>query len=262
MRIRWQSFIDPERHRHYFGLLEAQLRESAGPGTGFEIVGIRPPDEELHRLSERRCANHAIANAIAAESGGYDAFLLGHFQDSGLHEIRAAVNIPVLGLGETTMLHACTLGQRIGLVTIHPTFIPWHREQIVRYGLVDRVIGVTAMGSLGVEDYVRACGDEEAFARVTEEFERASAPLLAAGAEVLVPAGGLPALVLSRRPGLEIDGAAILNGVPVLARHGAAAVELRRQGLPIASRRGSFALPSERGRQEFLDSLAPAGGRG
>jgi len=245
MRIRWQSFIDPERHRHYFGLLEAQLRESAGPGTGFEIVGIRPPDEELHRLS-----------------GGYDAFLLGHFQDSGLHEIRAAVNIPVLGLGETTMLHACTLGQRIGLVTIHPTFIPWHREQIVRYGLVDRVIGVTAMGSLGVEDYVRACADEEAFARVTEEFERASAPLLAAGAEVLVPAGGLPALVLSRRPGLEIDGAAILNGVPVLARHGAAAVELRRQGLPIASRRGSFALPSERGRQQFLDSLAPAGGRG
>jgi Asp/Glu/hydantoin racemase len=259
MRIRWQSFIDPERHRHYFGLLEEQLRASAGAETSFEIVGIQPPDEELHRLSETRCANRAIANAIAAEREGYDAFLIGHFQDSGLHEARSAVDIPVLGLGETTMLYACTLGQRIGLVTIHPTFIPWHREQIVRYGLADRVIGVSAMGALGVEDYVRACVDEDAFALVREEFKRASAVLLDAGAEVLIPAGGLPALVLSRRPGLEIDGAVVLNGVPVLARHGAAAVELGGQGLPVASRRGAFALPSERCREQFVDSLAPGG---
>lgn len=261
MRIRWQSFIDPQQHAHYFALLEEQLARSAPVGTTFEVVGMQPPDEELHRLTEARCANRAIANAILAERDGYDAFLIGHFQDSGLHEARSAVGIPVLGLGETAMLHACTLGQCIGLVTIHPLFIPWHREQIARYGLGERVIGVTAMGALSVTDYVAACAEEEAFARVVREFERASAPLTADGAEVLIPAGGLPALVLSRRPGLEIRGAAILNAVPVLARHGAAAVELARQGLPVASRRGAFALPSVRALQQFLESLAspPAG---
>jgi Asp/Glu/hydantoin racemase len=256
MRIRWQSFLDPPRHRQYFELLDAQLDSSFGDGTVHEIVGIDPPDTMPHRLSEARCGMRAVANAVAAEADGCDAFLIGHFQDSGLHEARSAVDIPVLGLGETSMLHACTLGQRIGLVTIDPIFIAWHQEQIARYGLSARMIGVTAMARLTVEDYVRACQDEDAFMRVLEQFERASEPLLAAGAEVLIPAGGLPALVLSRRPGLEVGGAAVLNAVPVLAKHGEAAVALGRLGLPIASRKGAFALASEPCRAEFLGAVS------
>jgi hypothetical protein len=44
----------------------------------------------------------------------------------------------------------------------------------------------------------------------------------------------------------------VLNGVPVLAKHAEAAVELARLGLPVASRKGPFAAPSERCREEFL----------
>jgi allantoin racemase len=256
MRIRWQSFIEPSRHRQYFELLDAQLNSCFSDGTEHEIVGIDPPDTMLHRLTETRCGMRAVANAVAAEADGCDAFLIGHFQDSGLHEARSAVDIPVLGLGETSMLHACTLGQRIGLVTIDPIFIAWHQEQIVRYGLTERVIGVTAMTGLVVEDYVSACHDEEAFSRVFEQFEKAAQPLLQRGAEVLIPAGGLPALVLSRRPGLAVDGAAALNPVPVLAKHGEAAVALGRLGLPIASRKGAFALASPPCRDEFLAALS------
>ena len=256
MRIRWQSFIDPSRHRQYFDLLDAQLQTCFGEDTRHEIVGIDPPDMMLHRLTETRCGMRAVANAVAAEAEGCDAFLIGRFQVSGLYEARSAVDIPVLGLGETSMLHACTLGQRIGLVTISPAFIAWHQEQIVRYGLRERVIGVTAMTGLVVEDYVSACEDEIAFAKVFEQFESAVQPLIAAGAEVLIPAGGLPALVLSRRPGLTVDGAAVLNPVPVLAKHGEAAVALERLGLPIASRRGAFALASEPCRDEFLAALS------
>jgi Asp/Glu/hydantoin racemase len=206
-------------------------------------------------LSETRCGVRAVANAVVAAQDGCDAFLIGHFQDSGLHEARSAVDIPVLGLGETSMLHACTLGARIGLVTIDPIFIPWHDEQVTRYGLGHRVAGVTAMEALAVGDYVAACADEDAFERVYEQFERAARPLLDAGAEVLIPAGGLPALVLSRRRGLEVDGAAVLNPVSVLAKHGEAAVSLRRLGQPVASRRGAFALPSERCLTEFVAAL-------
>jgi Asp/Glu/hydantoin racemase len=256
MRICWQSFIDPGRHADYFGLLETELRRAAADDVGYEIIGIDPPDRELHRLTETRCGIRAVANAIAAERDGYDAFVIGHFQDSGLHEARSAVKMPVLGLGETSMLHACTLGQRIGLVTIHPIFIAWHQEQIARYGLGERIIGVTAMASLEVIDYVAACAEEKAFERVLDEFERAARPLLNAGAEVLIPAGGLPALVLSRRPNLAIDGAAVLNGVPVVAKHAEAAVLLARLGLPVASRKGAFALPSDRCVGEFLAVLA------
>jgi Asp/Glu/hydantoin racemase len=256
MRIRWQSFTDPSRHRQYVDLLDAQLASCFDDRTAHEIVGIDPPDTMLHRLTETRCGMRAVANAVAAEADGCDAFLIGHFQDSGLHEARSAVDIPVLGLGETSMLHACTLGQRIGLVTISPAFIAWHQDQITRYGLRERVIGVTAMTGLVVEDYVRACQEEDAFTKVYEQFEQAVQPLLAAGAEVLIPAGGLPALVLSRRLGLTADGATVLNPVPVLAKHGEAAVALSRLGLPIASRKGAFALASEPCRDEFLAALS------
>jgi allantoin racemase len=256
MRILWQSFIDPDQHREYFELLERQLQECAGPDCNYEIVGIRPPDQELHRLSEARCGMRAIANGIRAEQGGFDAFVLGHFQDSGLHEVRAAINIPVLGLGETSMLHACTLGQRVGLVTIDPIFIPWHREQIARYGLTERVVGVAAMTALSVNDYVRACADETTFKRVFETFERAARPLVELDVEVLIPAGGLPALVLARRPDLDVDGVPLLNPVAVLVKHAEAAVQLARLGLPVASRKGAFALPTVRCREEFLDALA------
>jgi Asp/Glu/hydantoin racemase len=197
-----------------------------------------------------------VANAIDAEKNGYDAFLIGHFQDSGLHEARAAVDIPVLGLGETSMLHACTLGQTAGLVTIDPIFIAWHREQIARYGLTERIIGVTAMEKLEVADYVAACGEDEAFNKVLAAFEHAARPLVEAGAEVLIPAGGLPALVLSQRAGVEVGRAVVLNGVPVLAKHGEAAIALKQLGLPTASRKGAFALPSQRCKEQFLAALA------
>jgi Asp/Glu/hydantoin racemase len=254
MRIRWQSFIDPAQHREYFELLRAQLNQAAGTDVTYEVIGMDPPDTELHRLSETRCGLKAVANAIEAEEKGYDAFLIGHFQDSGLHEARAAVDIPVLGLGETSMLHACTLGQTAGLVTIDPIFIAWHREQIARYGLTERIIGVTAMGKLAVDDYARACAHDDAFEKVREQFEQAAHPL--AEAEILIPAGGLPALVLSQRKDLTIGGAAVLNPVPVLAKHGEAAIALKQLGLPTASRKGAFALPSERAKEQFLVALA------
>jgi hypothetical protein len=72
----------------------------------------------------------------------------------------------------------------------------------------------------------------------------------------VIPAGGLPALVLSRRANLYVDGAAVLNALPVLAKHGEAAVHLARLGLPVASRKGAFAAPSERCVDEFLGALA------
>jgi allantoin racemase len=253
MRIRWQSFVDPAEHPEYFDGLRSLLEHLAGDGVTFEPAGIRSQHGEAHRLTETRSGLHAVRSAIAAERAGYDAFAIGHFQDSGLHDARSAVQIPVLGLGETSMLHACTLGQSIGLVAVNPGFAFWHREQVARYGLSQRVTGVSPITGLTIHDYVTASSDDAAFERVLGEFERAAMPLLDAGAEVLIPAGGLPALALFRRPGLEIGGAAVLNPVAVLAKHAEAAAALARFGMPVASRRGAFALASPRARDEFAE---------
>jgi Asp/Glu/hydantoin racemase len=65
------------------------------------------------------------------------------------------VKIPVLGLGEATLLHACTMGRKLGLLAINPAFIPAHNEQICRYGLQQRIAGIRAMEA-NISDYMEA----------------------------------------------------------------------------------------------------------
>ena len=52
------------------------------------------------------------------------------------------------------MLYALTLGRKVGLVTINLIFIPWHEDQIPRYGLKERLGGVRAVET-DVGDYIR-----------------------------------------------------------------------------------------------------------
>lgn len=60
-------------------------------------------DSRTAFVTEIRCAREMICNAVQAEREGYDAFIVGHFQDAGLYELRKVVDIPVIGLGEATM---------------------------------------------------------------------------------------------------------------------------------------------------------------
>src|SRR5262249_55221785 len=99
--ILWQSFLDPDEHRPYVDALRAML-EAAAPGSEFDVAGTRPPDRHLHALTEVRCGIAALRNALWAERAGYDAIVIGHFQEPFLHEIRSSVSVPVVGLGEVS----------------------------------------------------------------------------------------------------------------------------------------------------------------
>jgi hypothetical protein len=138
VRIWYQSYVDYENGRTYWDRLRAHLAAVVDPETTVDIKGITPHDSYAHALVEMRCAREVICNAVRAEREGYDAFVIGHFQDAGLYETRSAVSIPVVALGEASMLYSCQLGQRIGIVTINTRYIPWFHHQIKKYGLERR----------------------------------------------------------------------------------------------------------------------------
>ena len=259
IRIWYQGFTDPGIHAAYVGRLQAHLDRVAGPSVSVEFHGISPPARHLHAVEELRCSLVAMANAIEAESGGYDAFALGHFQEAGIHEIKSLIDIPALSLGEASMHFACLLARRIGLITIDPIFIPWHQDQVIRAGLSDRVVGVRAMRT-SPADYMQAFTDEAAYREVLRQFREQAAPLLEQGADLLIPAGGLPMLLLAREDGLEIDGAPVMNGINALVAMTEAAVRLRRiDGIGV-SRRSNYARPADLAAAEFrtmLTSLRP-----
>ena len=137
MRIYWQSFIDAQSNPEYMALLTGYLNQIAAPGTEVTLRGISPPDRDFSRLSEFRCAIQAIDQALDAQAEGFDAVVLGHFQDPGLMEMKSALSIPVIGVGEASLHLAAQLG-RHGL---HAIANAQHRHTQLEYGLRGAVGG-------------------------------------------------------------------------------------------------------------------------
>ena len=250
-RIWYQSFVHPVEQAPYIKRLQRLLDGVASRGLGFEVHGLDPPDHSFHPLSEFRCANQVIRNAIAAEKAGYEAFVLGHFQEPGLLEIRGAVDIPVISLGEANLLAALAMGQRFGLVTIDPIFIPWHDRQVRTHGLSDRYAGTTAL-KMNLPAFMKAFTDRQAYAEVRASFVKQVSPLVAAGAEVIIPAGGLPMLLFARERPFVIDGAPVLNGVAVVAKATEMALALKGITKVFVSRRATYAKAPAAAIVEFL----------
>jgi allantoin racemase len=252
-RLWYQSFVHPVEQAPYIERLQSQLDLVAAPGHRFEVQGLDPPDHLFHPLTEFRCAAQTIRNALEAERAGYDAVVIGHFQEPGLLECRGALDIPVIGLGEATLLAACSMGRRIGLVTIDPIFIDWHEQQVKAHGLDQRVVGIRAI-EVNLPAFMRAFTDDASYAEVRADFVDQVRPLIAAGAEVIIPAGGLPMLLFARESPFVIDDALVLNGIVVLAKAAEMALALRRLTGAVVSRRGTYAKASPECVQEFLST--------
>jgi allantoin racemase len=252
-RVWYQSFVHPIEQGPYIERLQAFLDSAAGPGIRYEVHGLDPPDRHFHPLTEFRCAAQVIRNAIEAERAGYDAFVIGHFQEPGLLEIRGTIDIPVVGLGEANLLAALSMGGKLGLVTIDPVFITWHERQVMAHGLDQRVVGVSAI-SADLPGFMSAFTDDVSYARVREQFVTQVQPLVAGGAEVILPAGGLPMLLFSRECPFLIDGALVLNGIAVVAKAAEMAIALRRLTGSVVSRRGTYAKASAACMDEYLNT--------
>ncbi len=233
MRIFWQSFVDSTTSAAYLAKLADYLNEIAAPGTSVQVEGLSPPDRDFGRLSEFRCAVQAVDNGLAAEESGFDAYVMGHFQDPGLYELRSALSIPAIGVGEATLLAASQLGRRLGLVTLDAAFEVWHYEQADRYGLTGRVTQVTGMGCR------------------PEDFGAAATPLVDAGADVVIPAGVLPGLLLCSERGMKIGHAPVVNCAAVALKSAEMWVQLHRLNGTEPSRGPSFALATDQARKDF-----------
>ena len=251
-KIWYQSFVDPTKQQHYIQTLQNTLNDYADPNFTFEVHGISPPDQNLHPLTELRCSVQCIRNAIKAEKEGYDAFIIGHFQEPGINEIKASIDMPVVGLGEASMLFACSIGRKVGLVTINPIFIPWHENQIIHYGLQQRITRVRAVNT-EVSDYEKAFqGDEKTYQKIRANYSSQLESLIDEGIEVVIPAGGLPMLLFAREKNFTVKGAVILNGIAVAAKFAEMEVKLKMLAGITISRAATFRKASVDTIDEFL----------
>jgi Asp/Glu/hydantoin racemase len=145
------------------------------------------------------------------------------------------------------------MGRKLGLLAINPAFIPTHAEQVHRCGLQQRIAGIRAIDA-EIGDYMQAFASPAKKSELRAVFDREARRLIDAGADVIIPTGGIPMMLFGDEAGANVDGAPIVNGVTVVIKAAEMAVKLGRLGVSVASRhpQSGFALPSAQAVDEFL----------
>ena len=198
-----------------------------------------------------------LKNVHRAVREGFDAFLIGNIADPGLREAREIADIPVLGLCESALHVACMMGANFSLVTINEKFTPRIVENVMRYGLKDRLAAVNRMQIDRLTDLGAGFEPGEARDRIVAQFNRAARANSAAGAEVVIAAGGVVMALLANADIHQTeDGMPILNGITNLVKLGEMAVKLNRiMGGRFTSKRCTYAPPPPDQIDQFFSSF-------
>ena len=148
MKIWYQSMSRFQtKWKSYPKYLRQILDQVKDPGTEIEVHGITKIGgfADQYRYLEYLETGEVMENVHTAMARGFDAFLIGNIADPGIRECREIANFPVLGLCETSLHVACMMGANFSLVTINEKFTPRIVENVVHYGLKDRLAAVNRM---------------------------------------------------------------------------------------------------------------------
>jgi len=76
-----------------------------------------------------------------------DIVIIACHGDPGVSEARRIGGPRIIGIGEASMLAACALGGRFGIITLGSGLVDRKWSQVARYGLGDRCAGVSPSGT-------------------------------------------------------------------------------------------------------------------
>lgn len=97
-----------------------------------------PPHLEYH-LYEHAALQPMLGLMRQAQADGCGAGVIGCFYDGGLRELREGLTMPVVGMGEASMLMAATLGHRFSILVGRRKWIPKMEDNLVTLGLERRL---------------------------------------------------------------------------------------------------------------------------
>lgn len=221
-RFWFQSTLEMDKAPEYERALVAHCAGVLDPGSEIDFVGVPPGTwggGQAAQLLGNPLAFHQllarpfIGNAMEAQRQGYDAYIIGTYVEPFLREARCAVDIPVISSFEATLLMACTLGHTIGIVTLNRDLVWIHKLNLEKHRLGARVGPILAIEPELPERALGRLLDDPG--DYLDSFRTAARRAVDAGADVVIPAEGLIAILAARHGVLGIDGATILDGIAV-----------------------------------------------
>jgi allantoin racemase len=115
------------------------LRASDGPEIACVTLAEGPPAVESQRDVDS--VPGPLLRMAARLENAAAAFVVACFSDPGMHSLREQSRQPVLGIAESGVLTALTLGQRFGVIAILPNSIPRHLRYFGAMGVMSRFAG-------------------------------------------------------------------------------------------------------------------------
>lgn len=245
MKIWYQSFASFKKLPNYGRAIGEFLGKLSNERVSFEVHGLESGGVgDEYRVFEHFDAGQVIKNSLVAGRKGFQAFAIGNILDPGLFECRQVSKIPVLGLCEASLLVSCLMGKKFSLVTVNEHFIPRIEENVRRYGLGERLRGISTM-QLEVEELDAAYQNEVIRKGIVSKFIEEVRPLVREGAEVVIPAGGVAMLLLALAGVHHVDKTPIVNGIIALGSVAEMMARFRDTTGIFISRRMTYASPEE-----------------
>lgn len=133
IRILW---VDPVGPSDFSGEVKKFLESIKREDVEVDVVSLSegPPHLE-YKSYEPLVLVGTLEKIVQAEREGYDAVIIGCFDDPALQEARELVNIPVIGPGETCMHLACMLGHKFSVITAIREALARLEDHVLMYGL-------------------------------------------------------------------------------------------------------------------------------
>jgi Asp/Glu/hydantoin racemase len=250
MRIWHQSFTvlgdlpgyEDAMRRHLTKVLRADTEVVFHGQLDGTYPGNYPGDDISYGYLYWMHGNQWIAAGRAAQRDGFDAYAMCTLPNPMLREARSLLDIPVVGLGETSCHLATLFGQRFAIMLFIDRMVPVYQEQLRVYGLADRCAGIRASG-LSFHDILGGFTDPApVLARLQEAARRIAKET---GADVVIP-GEVPMNLLLALNGVtRIDDIPLIDSLACTMKMAELMVELRRATGIAHSRHGWFnAMPS------------------
>ena len=248
MKLWYQSMSRQQAWGEYNAALARILDSVRDPDTEIDVHGITRiggTTPQFHYLDYLE-TGEVLENVQTAMRRGYDAFLIGNVGDPGLQAAREIATMPVLALGETSAHVACMMGRTFSLVTINEKFTQRIVDNIGHYGLASRLAAVNRMKLERLLHMDAGFRDASVRKEIFAQFMKAAEANIEAGAEVIVPAGGVVMALLADAGVHEAGrGTPILNGITALVKTAEAVVKLNRiMGGRFTSKRLHYAPPA------------------
>ena len=222
------------------------LEGAAARDTRISVHGLGPGKAiaDQYRFLELLDTQEILENGLRAEKEGYDAFLIGNVFEPGLHALREALNIPVLGLCESSVHLACLMGASFSIVNVNPKFTRRIVENIAGTGLSGRMASIDEMQVERGKVLDLAFEDAAVRADVVAQFVAAARQGIGKGAEVVIPAGGIVMAILACAGVHSVDAVPVVNGLIALVKVAELAVQIRQITGSFTSKRMMYAPPT------------------